>query len=123
MFLAAILCAVRTALGTTSGGPPPAAPPVNTVAPTLSDDPTFGGGTLDSPNPQDILTCDPATWTGADSFSFQWVRSDGAMGFATATFTVNDSDAGLTYHCDVTGSGPGGSVTVSSPECGVINGG
>jgi Trypsin len=96
--------------------PPPA--PANTSGPALSGVAAIG---------QD-LTCSPGSWTGAPSFSYQFVRSQGGADVGVAAsgtspvYRVIAQDAGTTLRCDVTATNPGGSGVAKSAATGVIAG-
>lgn len=91
----------------TQANPPPA--PANQSAPTLSGDAAIG----------QQLSCSPGAWTGAPSFSYQFVRSTAAgdVGVASngpAAYTVTAADAGTALRCIVTASNLGGSSLAES---------
>jgi hypothetical protein len=96
--------------------PPPA--PANTSGPALSGVAAIG---------QD-LTCSPGVWTGSPSFSYQFVRSQGAVDVGVAAsgtnpvYRVTAQDTGTTLRCDVTATNPGGSGVAKSAATGVIAG-
>jgi hypothetical protein len=51
------------------------------------------------------VSCDPGTWTGAPTFSFQWTRNGTPIGGATSqSYTLVAADAGTEIRCVVTGS-------------------
>ena len=74
------------------------------------------------------LTCSPGSWTGSPSFSYQFVRSQGAADVGVAAsgtspvYRVSAQDAGTTLRCDVTATNPGGSGVAKSAATGVIAG-
>jgi prepilin-type N-terminal cleavage/methylation domain-containing protein len=96
------------------------APPQNpggANAPSISDS---NGGTLYQ---GDTLTADTGTWngTGPITFTYQWLRCDAAgancvaiPGATASTYQTTNADIGSTIRVIVTGSGPGGSTSVTS---------
>jgi hypothetical protein len=99
----------------TQANPPPA--PANTAAPTLSGTATVGRQ----------LACSPGAWSGAPSFSYQFVRSTSAgdVGIASngpAVYTVGTADAGTALRCIVTATNLGGTSLAESARTGVVPG-
>jgi hypothetical protein len=90
------------ALVPTAPPPPPPALPVNTSLPSLPA----------SAKVRDLLTCDPGTWTGSPTFTYEWLR-DGVPipGATTATYRLRSADAGSSIVCRVTATTAGGSAT------------
>ena len=92
---------------------PPAAP-TNTSAPALAGAAAIG----------QQLTCSPGAWTGAPTFSYQFVRttSAGDVGVATsgaeAAYVVTAQDAGMALRCVVSAVNPGGASVASSAQPG-----
>jgi virginiamycin B lyase len=80
-------------------------PSTNTSPPAISGIPTVG----------QTLACQPGTWTGSPTYSYQWYRDGvpitGAMG---QTYTVQAADQGHTLTCAVTATDAGGSATATS---------
>ena len=80
-------------------------PPSNTLPPTISGSPVDG----------QTLTCDPGTWTGSPTFTFEWLRDGvpipGAMG---STYTLTPDDVGKQITCRVTGTNGAGSDQATS---------
>ena len=96
-----------------------AAPPVNTVAPTISGTATRSSG----------LTSTQGTWTGiGNSYAYQWQRSaDGStwtniLGATSANYTVAVADEGDQVRLNVTASNPDGTVSVPSAPTAAVNG-
>jgi RHS repeat-associated protein len=96
-----------------------AAPPSNTVAPSISGTTTAGQS----------LTVNAGTWTGTSpiNFSYQWRSCDSAgnncaniAGATTALYTLGQGDVGTTVRIDVTATNPGGAHTVTSQQTAVI---
>ena len=86
---------------------PPAAPPVNLVAPSLS-----GGGRVGQP-----LTCAPGTWTGtpAPTFGYTWLRNGQIIGGAgAAEYTPVVADLGKPIRCRVTATNSSAAVNAPS---------
>lgn len=85
---------------------PPAAPPVNTVSPTISGNGYVG----------DILTTTDGTWTGSPtSYAYQWQRNGTTnIGTNTNTYTLVSADAGTNITCVVTATNASGSTPESS---------
>jgi hypothetical protein len=80
-------------------------PPRNSAAPAITGTAVEGG----------TLTCAPGDWSGAPSFSFEWLR-DGApiAGAAGATYALTAADVGRQIACRVTATNTGGSPTALS---------
>jgi uncharacterized protein YukE len=110
--------------GSTPAGSQPtavvaAAPPANTVAPSVS------GTARDA----QTLTAANGNWTGTPTvtFAYRWMRCDsagstcGAIASATTgTYVLTPSDVGRTIRVEVTGSNGGGAATVTSVQTGVV---
>jgi trypsin len=99
----------------TLANPPPA--PAILAAPTIS-----GTAVVGQP-----LSCSPGAWTGAPSFSYQFVRSTtaGDVGVASngpAAYTLTAADAGTALRCIVTATNPGGRSIAESARTGVVPG-
>jgi hypothetical protein len=73
-------------------------------APRNSSRPTITG----TPQAGQTLTCDQGTWTGADSYDFQFGNG------TQATYTLTGADVGKPITCHVRGGGAGGYAVVSS---------
>ncbi|MGH3264536.1 MAG: hypothetical protein ACRDNS_21360, partial [Trebonia sp.] len=95
--------------GSAKATSPPVKVPAPTPTPTVpanSASPTITG----TPLPGHTLTCDPGTWTGNPTFSYQWLRSTSPItGATTSTYTVTILDEGSTITCAVTASDSAGS--------------
>ncbi len=96
-----------------------AAPPVNTVAPSISGTELDGG----------LLTVDLGTWTGTVpiTFSYQWVRCDaaganctGIAGAAAATYTLTGDDIDHRIYALVIATNDVDSAGASSALTGLI---
>jgi len=87
--------------------------PANPVAP---QPPTPGAPSITTTFlPGQVLSCDPnaAGWSGAPTFSYQWLRDGAAIAGATApAYTIVDADAGHVLACRVTGTNAGGSAAI-----------
>jgi Trypsin len=100
----------------TQPNPPP--------APGLSAGPTLAGTAAIG----EQLTCSPGVWTGSPSFTYDFVRSVGAVDVGVAAsgtgsaYTVTAQDAGTTLRCDVTAKNSGGAVVAKTGATGVIAG-
>jgi hypothetical protein len=100
----------------TQPNPPP--------APGLSAGPTLAGTAAIG----EQLTCSPGVWTGSPSFTYDFVRSVGAVDVGVAAsgtagaYTVTAQDAGTTLRCDVTAKNSGGAVVAKTGSTGVIAG-
>jgi hypothetical protein len=82
-------------------------PPDNTSPPAIGGDPVDGR----------TLTCNVGTWTGAPSFTHEWLR-DGVQipGATGSTYTLTPDDVGKRITCRVTGTnGAGSDQGTSSP--------
>ena len=93
-----------------------AAPPTNSVAPSISGA-AYRDGT--------VLTAANGSWTGAPtSFDHQWQRCEGACaniaGAGNATYTPGAADVGSSLRVIVTASNAGGDATATSAETPVI---
>ena len=87
----------------------PAHPPVNTAPPQIAGPPIPGAR----------LTCVPGTWTGANSFAYEWLR-DGADRAAGVTYRPSAADVGHTLSCVVTASNADGSAQAASATVRII---
>jgi hypothetical protein len=100
----------------TLANPPPA--PGNQSVPTLSGAASIG----------QQLTCSPGAWTGAPSFSYQFVRSNASavdVGVASdgpASYTVTTADAGTALRCIVTARNDGGTSLAASARTNLVPG-
>ncbi|WP_395690833.1 hypothetical protein [Nocardioides sp.] len=88
--------------------------PSNTTAPWISG----------TPEPGQVLTCNPGGWsgTGTISYSYVWRRNGTAVG-AGSTYSVVGGDVGASFVCTVTATDDTGStpvptaaVTITSPS-------
>jgi hypothetical protein len=60
------------------------------------------------------LTCDPGSWSGSPTFSYQWYRNGAAIGGATSpSYVTTAGDDGAAIQCAATGSNGGGGSTLS----------
>jgi hypothetical protein len=98
-----------------TAAPIAAAPPVNSVPPSVTGDPADGV----------TLTADPGTWTGTPTidYEYQWQRcdADGANcedldGETGETYTPGPGDIGHTITVVVTATNAGGEATESAAE-------
>jgi Trypsin len=93
-------------------------------APGLSAGPTLAGTAAIG----EQLSCSPGVWTGSPSFTYDFVRSVGAVDVGVAAsgtgraYTVTAQDAGTTLRCDVTAKNSGGAVVAKTGSTGVIAG-
>jgi hypothetical protein len=91
----------------------PTAPPlpVNTSPPVVTG----------IPQSSNKLTCDPGTWTNADSLAFQWYK-DGLViiGQNGSQLTLNSTYIGSVVRCDVTAFNEAGSDTAQSNDTTII---
>ncbi len=68
-----------------------------------------------TPQPGNTLTCSTGTWTGAQSYNFQWFDDvDPIIGSTQQTFTPDVGHVGLTLSCNVTASNEWGSASMMS---------
>ena len=90
--------------------------------PTVVSAPTVSG----TPLPGDALTCNPGTWTGSPTLTYQWVLGTAAVtGATTDTYTVTILDEGQTITCTVyaknaTGTQSGSSSSVVVAQKGTL---
>lgn len=81
--------------------------PANTVAPSITTDGT--------PQVSETITCDPGTWTGGPTFTFQWQRGGvNITGATSASRVIAQADKTQSLQCIVTGTNGSGSVTATS---------
>ena len=86
------------------------APPANTAPPTITATAQAG----------QTLTASAGTWTGAATYTYQFVRgatvvaTTGPTASVTAPYTVTTADLGQTIAVKVTASGPGGTASATS---------
>lgn len=84
-------------------------PPVNTSAPQVDGPPIPGAR----------LTCVPGTWTGANAFTYEWLR-DGGQRAAGVTYRPTTADIGHLLSCVVTASNADGSTQAASNAVRII---
>ncbi|MGZ4341268.1 MAG: PQQ-dependent sugar dehydrogenase [Solirubrobacteraceae bacterium] len=84
-------------------------PPVNTSRPKIAGPPIPGAR----------LTCIPGTWTGANSFAYEWLR-DGAKRAAGVTYRPTPADLGHVLSCVVTARNADGSAQATSAAVRII---
>ena len=98
---------------------PVSAAPAYTARPTVTS-----SGSLSTPQVDDRLTATDGTWTGAPTFTYQWLRDGGPVGSATAsTYTIGADDTGHALTIRVTATNDIGTDTASSLATGVVGGG
>ena len=92
-------------------GGTPVAPPVNSVAPSISGTPTSG----------QTLTANDGTWSDSPTFTRQW-KADGAAisGQTGSTLLLDDSYVGKSITVTVTATNTGGSVSATSAAVGPV---
>jgi len=79
--------------------------PTNTAAPAITGTATMGS----------TLTCSNGTWTGATSYTREWLRDGTAIGSATGTTYVSTlADVGKSITCRVTAVGADGTNRATS---------
>ena len=116
VLLVALAAAAVTALGVAQ--PAAAAPPENTVPPTISGTPQVG----------QTLTANNGTWTNSPtSFAYQWLRcnvgGNSCVPVANGTqrtYTLVGADAGRTMRVRVTATNADGSSNVQSVQTTVV---
>jgi hypothetical protein len=83
----------------------PTPPPTNTAAPVVSGTGAVGNN----------LTTTNGTWTGAPTFTYQWLRNGVAIAGATAaTHALVGADSGTNCSCRVAGTNAGGTAEATS---------
>src|SRR5215211_6345911 len=96
-----------------------AAPPANSVLPTISGTARDG----------EVLTAEPGAWLGTDpiDYAYQWLHCDSGGGSCTdiagathATYTVTAADVGATLRVAVTGTNAAGSGGSTSSATAVV---
>jgi hypothetical protein len=88
-------------------------PPVNTVAPAV-EGPAEVGATL---------SCAPGTWSGANSFQYEWLRGATVLASRTNSYTVAEADRGAQIACVVTARNGGGEASRQSAPFVIPQGG
>jgi hypothetical protein len=92
---------------------------VTVATPTGAPAPVSGLSVTGTPLPGDTLTCNPGTWTGSPTFSYQWnVSSNPVSGATEKTYSVTVLDEGQTITCTVAATNRTG--TVKSTSKGVV---
>ncbi len=86
--------------------------PVPTPAPPLPAKPIISAEKVGADT---LLTCDPGSWSGEPSFSYQWFK-DGVLdpGQSANTLLVLAAEEPLTVQCEVSGENAGGKVVAFS---------
>jgi hypothetical protein len=107
----------RTAASNPTAAVAPGKAPVNTKKPSVSGSWVEGAS----------ATVDRGTWTGASSYTYQWLRcnssggSCGGIAGATSTqYRLTSSDVGRKVRVNVTARNTAGSTTVLSTESGTV---
>lgn len=94
-----------TAVADSLGVPVKPSTPRASAAPSVSGTASVGEG----------LTCDPGTWTGAPTFTFQWLRNGANIAGASAsTYTLVAADAGKSIQCRVVATTPDAALAAAS---------
>jgi hypothetical protein len=89
----------------------PVGPPVNTVLPVVTGTTTQGS----------VLTTTNGTWTGAPTFTYQWLRNGSARPASTASSIIlNAQDVGTMISCGVIATNAEGAVGAESLAVGPI---
>ena len=80
--------------------------PVCTVNPVMTGTMTVGS----------LLSCTQGTWTGATSYTYQWLRNGATIAppSGTSTYTLTTDDPGAVISCRVAATNTGGTVTADS---------
>ena len=79
--------------------------PVNTVAPAITGTAQEG----------QTLTCSTGTWSGSNTYTYQWKRNGSNIGSATnSTYTLVTADVGTSIKCTVTATNFVGSANADS---------
>lgn len=87
------------------GTDPGQQPPVNTAVPVITGTAQEG----------QTISASPGTWTGAQTFAYQWRRNGGAISGATASsYAVGTADVGATLSVAVTAGNSAGNATANS---------
>jgi hypothetical protein len=98
---------------TPSSTTPSTTTPVSVVGPSgaAAPGPTGSASVQGTPLPGDTLTCDPGTWTGDPTFTYQWARGTSPISGATSrTYTVTILDEGAQVTCAVSARDSAGST-------------
>jgi virginiamycin B lyase len=86
-----------------------ASPPVNRSAPSVV--------TISGPSGyvSQIRSCDPGSWTGSPTFTYQWLRNGAAIAGATSSgYIFTTADDGQQLACQVTATNASGHSTATS---------
>jgi hypothetical protein len=93
-------------------------PPVNTQLPVVAGDPTVGN----------TVSGYPGSWSGAQTYSYAWLRCNAGGGGCAAipgatssTYTISSADAKLTIRFKATASNSSGSTSANSIAIPVIS--
>jgi hypothetical protein len=82
-------------------------PQPGTAPPTLSS----AGYIFGARQVGGTLSCEPGSWTGSPTFTYQWLRNGTEIGGATSSsYTGVTADRGTTVQCRVTATNAGGST-------------
>jgi hypothetical protein len=80
-------------------------------APENSAAPAASGSTVEG----QTLTCNPGSWSGSPTFTFEWLRDGVPIAGATAqTYTLTGADVGKQIRCRVTATNSAGSEQATS---------
>lgn len=79
-------------------------------SPPTPGQPAIGG----TPAVGQTLTCNPGTWGGGPSFTFEWLRGGQPFGATGAQYVVGSADQGTQISCRVTGTNADGSAQATS---------
>ncbi len=89
-------------------------PPPSTEASTSTVLPTVTHESATVPVGEE-LTCEPGSWTGSPTFTYQWLRNGVAIPDATSSkYTITEEDTATALQCQVTATNAGGAVAADN---------
>ncbi|MDM4763935.1 PKD domain-containing protein [Galbitalea sp. SE-J8] len=95
--------------------PPPPAPPAPATLSAVA--PPVVGGVV---RVGELLTCTPGQWDAAATFTYRWVRDDGAVIAEGAQSRLVPALAGRSVRCEVAASAPGHTDAAASSQALVV---
>ena len=86
----------------------PAAAPAASGAPAASVAPSITG----TASVGSTITCNPGTWSGSPTMTYQWTRNNAVIAVTTPTYRIGTADGGRSVVCIVTATNAQGTKTV-----------
>ena len=100
---ATLTCVVTATVGSSHAQGTSAGVLVSPTPAPQAPQPTTPPSVTGTPLPGNTLTCDPGSWTGSPTFTYQWEHdSSPIVGANAGTYVVTISDEGMTISCVVT---------------------